>query len=272
MFINAVTKVLFGPKNLDGSWPVGVSMVGPAGERGLTGLTGAQGPGGASGGSGATGAKGDTGATGSGGTSAPIASGTNCIGVKCTYKIGDIGPGGGLIFFVDYNDQYADFNYLEAAPTDGVFASSAATGPWATSVTNCGPSSNSSCLTYSIYTQLGVDLATIKGLHRGIFGGQAATAAIIAKHSGVDVDLYAAGVADAYSTATKSDYYLATKDEIELMQKNLNNAGVGEFKANWYWSSSEQGNAYAYVHYPGSGEQTYGTKSPKYYVRPIRSF
>jgi hypothetical protein len=37
-------------------------------------------------------------------------------------KIGAKGPGGGLIFFVDYNDQSPDFNYLEAAPTDGVFA------------------------------------------------------------------------------------------------------------------------------------------------------
>jgi hypothetical protein len=50
MFINAVTKVLFGPKNLDGSWPIGVSMVGPAGAIGLTGLTGLTGPGGSNGG------------------------------------------------------------------------------------------------------------------------------------------------------------------------------------------------------------------------------
>jgi len=33
-------------------------------------------------------------------------------------KIGAVGPGGGWIFFVDYNDQYPDFTYLEAAPTD----------------------------------------------------------------------------------------------------------------------------------------------------------
>jgi hypothetical protein len=64
MFINATTKTLFGPKNLDGTWPVGVSMVGPAG---ATGLTGAQGPGG-SGPTGATGATGPVGATGPAGT------------------------------------------------------------------------------------------------------------------------------------------------------------------------------------------------------------
>jgi hypothetical protein len=66
MFINATTKTLFGPKNLDGTWPAGVSMVGPKGDQGpigLTGLTGAQGPGG-SGPAGATGATGPAGATG----------------------------------------------------------------------------------------------------------------------------------------------------------------------------------------------------------------
>jgi hypothetical protein len=33
-----------------------------------------------------------------------------------TYDIGDTGPGGGIIFFVDENDIYPDWKYLEAAP------------------------------------------------------------------------------------------------------------------------------------------------------------
>jgi hypothetical protein len=41
MFINSVTRTLFGPKNVTSSWPAGVSMIGP------TGATGPQGPGGA---------------------------------------------------------------------------------------------------------------------------------------------------------------------------------------------------------------------------------
>lgn len=32
------------------------------------------------------------------------------------YKFGDKGPGGGYIFFVNYNHQYPGFTYLEAAP------------------------------------------------------------------------------------------------------------------------------------------------------------
>jgi hypothetical protein len=31
-------------------------------------------------------------------------------------KLGSIGPGGGWIFFVDYNDDYSGFDYLELAP------------------------------------------------------------------------------------------------------------------------------------------------------------
>ena len=33
-------------------------------------------------------------------------------------KIGAIGLGGGWIFFVDKDDEYPGFTYLEAAPTD----------------------------------------------------------------------------------------------------------------------------------------------------------
>lgn len=80
MYINATTKTLFGPKNLDGTWPAGVSMVGPKGDQGLIGLTGAtgpQGPGGSgpAGPAGASGATGPTGPTGSVGENG--AAGTN---------------------------------------------------------------------------------------------------------------------------------------------------------------------------------------------------
>ena len=282
MFINSVTKTLFGPKDLTTGWPQGVSMVGPKGDQGLTGATGATGPGGASGGSGPAGAAGAAGANGTNATIAMtelfVCDGTDAGTVadeKC--KIGMTGPGGGLIFFVDYNDQYAGFNYLEAAPTDGVFAASAATGVWATTIAACGASSNADCQTNSIYTQTGTALATIKGLHRGLFGGQAATNAIIAKHSGVDLDRYAAGVADSYTApsfngVTKSDYYLPSKDEGELMHKNLNNVGVGGFMDGEYWSSSESDAPSAWRQSFVSGRQGNASKNNTSYVRPVRRF
>lgn len=79
MYINATAKTLFGPKNLDGTWPAGVSLVGPKGDQGpigLTGATGPQGPGG-SGPAGATGAVGPAGANGAAGAAG--AAGSNGV-------------------------------------------------------------------------------------------------------------------------------------------------------------------------------------------------
>ena len=107
MYINATTQTLFGPKNLDGSWPAGVSMVGPRGNQGLIGLTGAtgsQGPQGP-GGSGPTGA---TGATGSD-ASLTCAQGGTCV-------IGATGPGGGKVFYIQTATVAAPWRYMESAP------------------------------------------------------------------------------------------------------------------------------------------------------------
>jgi len=62
-YINTSSNTLFGPK-ANGTWPAGVSLVGPqgpAGVQGATGLTGQTGPAGATGPTGATGAQGATG-------------------------------------------------------------------------------------------------------------------------------------------------------------------------------------------------------------------
>ena len=101
-YLDLAGKKIHAPKASDGTWPLGISIVGPQGP---------QGPGG----SGPAGPAGPAGSQGPAGISAPVATGTNCIGPKCTYKIGDTGPGGGKIFFVDYNDIYSDFNYLEVS-------------------------------------------------------------------------------------------------------------------------------------------------------------
>lgn len=77
MYINSISKTLFGPKNLDGTWPVGVSMIGPKGDQGPIGSTGPigpQGPGGPAGAIGAAGPQGPLGLrgpAGENGVSAP---------------------------------------------------------------------------------------------------------------------------------------------------------------------------------------------------------
>ena len=69
-YINTTSSTLFGPKAA-GSWPAGVSLVGPTGPSGPAGATGTTGAVGPSGPAGATGTTGLTGATGPAGPTGP---------------------------------------------------------------------------------------------------------------------------------------------------------------------------------------------------------
>ena len=253
IFINAVTKTLFGPKNLDGTWPTGVSMVGPAGPAGPAGATGAPGPGGASGGSGPAGAAGAAGANGSNATIA-ITELLLCDGPdagevadeKC--KIGMTGPGGGLIFFVDYNDQYANFNYLEAAPT--------------------------SCQEKRNWSSANTSVPAVAGwAARAVGAGLTNTAAIKAVFTTDTPTNNAAYFASACSAGSKSDWFLGSLGEMKLIYDNLQ--GLGGYFASDYWSSSEENVNYAYFQFFIKGYQDYAFKSDpdlRFYVRPVRAF
>jgi hypothetical protein len=264
MFINSVTKTLFGPKDLTTGWPQGISMVGPAGERGPIGLTGATGPQGPGGGSGPAGATGTTGATGAAGPAgAPGANGTNatiaitelfvCDGPdgdtiadeRC--KIGMTGPGGGWIFFVDYNDQYPGFNYLEVAPT-----SCEGRKTWA------------SATTYVV--------AVAGWAGRAIGAGATNTAAIKAAFPSDTDANNAAYFASACSAGSKSDWFLGSLGEMKLIHDNLQ--GVGEFLLNTYWSSTEftMDATKGAVQYFNYGDQAGSPKTILEYVRPVRAF
>jgi len=238
MFINATTKTFFGPKNLDGTWPVGVSMVGPAGATGATGLTGLQGPGG---GSGATGAVGATGAS-----SLKITELSIC-GVSGTLlcKVGVQGPGGGTIFFVDYNDQYPGFNYLEAAPI-----SCEAQKTW---------SSENTAVT-----------AARSWAGRAVGAGQTNTTAIKAVFYNDNNDNNATYFATSCSAGGKSDWFLGSLGEMKLMHDNLQ--GVGGFVEQYYWSSTENDTFSAWTQDFYYGYQIANGKNSPYHVRPVRSF
>ena len=257
-------------------------------QKGVAGAKGDTGAAGAKGDTGAAGAKGDTGAAGTNGTNGTngtlaIAQQSVCDGSDTdtianeVCKVGMTGPGGGLIFFVDYNDEYATYDYLEVAPADAVYALSASTGVWATTATTCGPAPrNTDCQAGSIYTETGVALATIKGSHRGLFGGKAGTAAIVDRmNTGIPTakNTYAAGVADDYvSPNGTGDWWLPSKDELQKMQENLNNKGVGGFASDVYWSSSEKDAANAWVQAFDNGYQGFSNKGIDWYVRPVRAF
>ena len=237
MFINSVTKTLFGPKNLDGTWPAGVSLVGPKGDQGPIGLTGATGASGASGASGATGASG-----------VKITELSICgIGGTSLCKNGAIGPGGGLIFFVDYNDQYAGFNYLEAAPK--------------------------SCESNSIgWSSANTSVPDPSGwVGRAVGAGASNTAAIKAIFTSDTVSNNAAYFASSCSAGSKSDWFLGSYGEMKLMYDNLQ--GLGEFFETYYLSSSEANSAQAWgLHFYLGGMRLRNKTAAVNIVRPVRAF
>jgi hypothetical protein len=263
MFINSVTKTLFGPKDLTTGWPAGVSMVGPKGDQGpigLTGATGPQGPGGSGpagpqGPAGAAGASGATGPAGANGIAAPIATGANCILTKCTYKIGDTGPGGGTIFFVDYNDQYSRFDYLEVAPT----SCQSTTKPFSTFGMG------------TVDTPSGWDA-------RAVGAGKSNTAAIIGSYPTPSVSNNGAYFARSCSAGDKFDWFLGSLGEMKLIYDNLQ--GLGSFAEAYYWTSSSGPASYNVslaisfltgAQGPSDVNGSFDRASNKA-IRPIRSF
>ena len=97
--------------------PLSWSQMGP---QGLPGPSGSVGP---------TGPMGPIGATGPTGATGPAATTSTIPVVK--YNIGDTGPGGGKVFFVDSFNEYP-FDYMEAAATEN------APAKWCTSSFNTG--------------------------------------------------------------------------------------------------------------------------------------
>ena len=277
VYINSVTKTLFGPKSYDGTWPVGVSLVGPKGDQGpigLTGLTGAQGPigltglTGAQGPGGGSGPAGATGAPGANGTSATIAitelflcdgpdAGTDAD-EKC--KIGMTGPGGGLIFFVDYYDQYAGFNYLEAAPQGWGYGIPVSTGE-TTGSTTVDPKMKWCSNTDTL---LGLNAWSYSGVGKGETNTTTAD------------DRCAGGAIQAaadYAGGSQTDWFLPSLGEAMLMYTNLRQAGVGGFVEGYYWSSTESGELHAWAQSFYDGNQ-YNDEVKNFatYVRPVRAF
>jgi hypothetical protein len=209
------------------------------GEEGATGPQGTQGPQGATG---PQGSQGFTGPQGPQGASAPT----------FTYKVGDTGPGGGIIFFVDRYDEYADFTYLEVAPV-----STQVTRTWATNV-------NSNQSTFVS----GADSKALGAGHQN-------TLDIVAQTGNIAATCAAAYCADLTSGG-QSDWYLGSIAEMRMVYDIVGlQLGVGGFTFGdsvYYWSSTEYAaNAAQFVYFT-SGSQYYTNKSYTYYVRPIRRF
>ncbi len=171
---------------------------------------------------------------------------------KLQCKVGEIGPGGGTIFFVDYDNIYPGFNFLEAAPA-GWFGPGTPDDP---ALTWCSDTSNT--LEKSL---------TIWG-NRAIGQGQTNTATMNAtctSGAAFEVKKFNASNRNRYS-----DWFLPSLGELILLTQNMQ--GLGDLLASDYWSSSEYSDLGGWVQSVGHGYQGSASKTTTFKVRPIRSF
>ena len=262
------TKVVLNQTGADGA-------AGAAGAKGDTGATGAKGDAGTPGTNGTNGTNGAAGASSPTGFTARSVCGSNGT-TLCA--VGVQGPGGGTIVYVDSTNEMPGYDYLEAAPAD------ASTGVvWSTTVEKCGTAADTDC--QNVFLS---DAGTALG-YIGLGTGRAATAAIVARHNAgaVAKTAYAAGIADAYATATASDWFLPSRDELNEVCKFARNtdqvAGAdivcaggtlrdGFSTAAYYWSSSEFNADGAWDHSFEPNIQSASGKAKSFPVRPVRAF
>ena len=173
------------------------------------------------------------------------------IDIVSTYNVGDIGPAGGLIFY-DKGSVSDGWRYLEAAP---------ASTEWA--------------------KEWGSHGTLIGGTETGIGTGQSNTTIIVTWLDNNTDDTQgdvtnktdrAAYLCDELTEGGYNDWFLPSKDELNLMYENLHEEGVGGFAAEDYWSSSEGTAFYAWVQRFDDGSQHYYSKYDSLRVRAVRAF
>ena len=175
-------------------------------------------------------------------------------------KIGTVGPGGGWIFFVDYNNIFSTFNYLEAAPT--LISDGATNIAWCN---NTGVSISGAKIAFP-------------GAAAGALGrGSANTLAIVASSvsPGTGSGICTSGAAvDAYNYSTKSgtftDWYLPSIRELTLMVPTL--AQVGFSYSARFWSSTEFDTTNAYRLESDTENKGVSNKGGENSVWAVRSF
>jgi hypothetical protein len=110
-----------------------------------------------------------------------------------------------------------------------------------------------------------------------IGSGKANTQSIIDKQGAGN---YAATLCANLDLGGFRDWYLPSKDELDLIYKNLKITGLQTFKVNWYWSSSmDTSSSTDNTHYGfvwaqsfDDGKQAINLSSNKAWVRAIRAF
>ena len=163
------------------------------------------------------------------------------------YEVGDSGPGGGTIFYVDMNRPVGS-QYFEAACAG-----------WQNNCDGTTPDPTS---------EWGCYISPIAGADGQAIGtGEQNTADILA---GCETPGIAARLADGYTNSGESDWFLPSQNELNQMY--VEPTTFGGFSTDAYWSSYEYDGDLAWFQWFDVGEQYATSKYATAYVRPVRSF
>jgi uncharacterized repeat protein (TIGR02543 family) len=186
----------------------------------------------------------------------PAVAVTTCAqGGRCI--VGDIGPGGGIVFYVAETPFTAtgtpcgtNCYYLEAAPTSGTWTDAA-------------------------YAWSGNTNTSIGGTGTAIGSGYANTLAIVGQSGGGSTASRAGTITRAYRGPNDlSDWYLPSQSELAEMWKRWNQGSISDLVlGRYFWSSSESQPCCAWVNkFDPNNTINDFAKNSSAYVRPIRAF
>ncbi len=176
-----------------------------------------------------------------------------------TYAVGDTGPAGGIVFY-DKGYYSNGWRYLEAAPSDvdtsyHIFGFYRATA-------------NSEYKMTGTATLIGAGRINTEMLVKTM--GDSAYKTY--EKGGDTTSDYAAKNCADYTSGGYSDWFLPSKDELDLIYDNLHLKSIGSFSGYYYWSSSENSGYSAWTQYFYSGGQYSDSRRGSNYVRPVRAF
>jgi hypothetical protein len=213
--------------------------------------------------------------------------------------VGDTGPGGGIVYYVDTTGFSCGGNYttigsptrslcryLEVAPS-GWNTGPDPAKPWATGTWDFMTRTSTGNIIQDV---TGITNETIaNNSTNGIGLGLKNSMAIVDQNGVYDAtnNDYAAGAARAYAGNSLTDWYLPTTAELNLLFQWARNVpqGVGTdasggphgavnggFVMGEYWSSSEYDADSPWFQESEYGYYNWSIKRIPYYVRPVRAF
>jgi hypothetical protein len=156
-----------------------------------------------------------------------------------TLLVGELGPGGGWVFF-NKGNMDGGWQYLEVAPAD-----QSTGGQWG-------------CYGISIPERSFLVGAGESNTHLTMTNCTSA---------------YAAGLCANLSLGGQTDWFLPSRDELNLIYRNLHLNGIGGLTTYPYWSSSGYYSGYAWgFDFDGGYADNYYSSGGNYRVRAVRAY